>query len=227
MIPACSKYNATGKDPYFSSVVSLLHFNGTNGSTTFTDQKGVTWTRGGTPTISTAQSKFGGASGVFNGSTDYLYTETSANFSFSSSDFTVEGYFNLNSVSSQPYLFHFYVPSGQRWAVQVDASNAVLFFNSGGSGVYSTTGIVSTGQFVHVAVTKSGSTTRVFVGGIKVLTTTTAVYQDANHQIILGSAQFTASSNYLDGYVDDFRVTKGVCRYVDDFIPPQRQFADA
>ncbi|MGJ7506854.1 LamG-like jellyroll fold domain-containing protein [Variovorax sp. GT1P44] len=45
----------------------VLHFNGTNGSTTFTEVGGKTVTRAGStlPTISTTQSKFGAASGAF------------------------------------------------------------------------------------------------------------------------------------------------------------------
>ena len=50
-------------DPYAANVISLLHFDGVNGSTTFTDQvPSRSWGRSGTSTISTAQSKFGGSS---------------------------------------------------------------------------------------------------------------------------------------------------------------------
>ncbi len=55
-----------------SSLTSLLLMDGTNGSTTFTDSKGTTWTANGNAQISTAQSVFGGASGLFDGSGDYV-----------------------------------------------------------------------------------------------------------------------------------------------------------
>ena len=60
-------------EQYFDNVELLLHLNGSNGSTTFTDSSsnGLTVTRGGNVTISTAQAKFGGASAVFDGSGDY------------------------------------------------------------------------------------------------------------------------------------------------------------
>src|SRR5689334_6463249 len=42
---------------------ALLHFNGSDGSTTFTDESGKTWSVNGDAQIDTAQSEFGGASG--------------------------------------------------------------------------------------------------------------------------------------------------------------------
>ncbi|MFH7767570.1 hypothetical protein ACE01R_16415, partial [Acinetobacter sp. BSP-28] len=43
----------TARDEYWANVTSLLHFNGANNSTTFTDQKGIVWNRSGNPVIST------------------------------------------------------------------------------------------------------------------------------------------------------------------------------
>jgi len=50
-------------DAYWSNVVLLMHLDGSDGSTTFTDAKnGRTVTGNGSPALGTAQSKFGGAS---------------------------------------------------------------------------------------------------------------------------------------------------------------------
>lgn len=60
-------------DPYYSYVSLLLHMNGANNSTVFTDQSPNALTVTSTnAVISTAQSKFGGASGYFNGTSAYL-----------------------------------------------------------------------------------------------------------------------------------------------------------
>src|SRR3990167_7743345 len=56
----------------------LLHMDGTNGSTTFTDEIGKTVTANGNAQISTAQSKFGGASGLFNGAGDWIDVPSNA-----------------------------------------------------------------------------------------------------------------------------------------------------
>lgn len=77
-----------------ANVAALLHFDGANGSTTFTDSAGVlTWTRSGNAQISTAQSVFGGASGLFDGNGDYLTSGTSATLkNMLTQSFTVSGW---------------------------------------------------------------------------------------------------------------------------------------
>ena len=80
-------------DEEFDKVSLLLHGDGTNGSTTIIDSssspKAVTAV--GDAQISTAQSKFGGASIAFDGAGDWLTTPASNNFAFGIGDFTIEG----------------------------------------------------------------------------------------------------------------------------------------
>lgn len=68
---------------------SLMHFNGNNGNTTFTDEIGKTWYPSGNAQISTTQSKFGGASAYFDGNGDYLYSDDSPDWDLGS-QFTVD-----------------------------------------------------------------------------------------------------------------------------------------
>jgi hypothetical protein len=80
----------------------LLHMDGTNGSTTFTDTNAGgsahTWTANGNAQISTAQSKFGGASGLFDGTGDYITTPDHADYTLGSGDFTIDLWFNCTAV---------------------------------------------------------------------------------------------------------------------------------
>ena len=77
-------------DPYFQNVSLLMHMDGTNGGTTFTDNSNyalsVTPTNA---TTSTTQVKFGTASAYFNGSA-YLTMPTTSQFAFGTGDFTIE-----------------------------------------------------------------------------------------------------------------------------------------
>jgi len=79
-------------DTYYSNVSLLLHCDGSNGSTTFTDNSPSpkTVTANGNASVSTAQSKFGGASAVFDGTGDYLSLDGSSGFAFGTGDFTIE-----------------------------------------------------------------------------------------------------------------------------------------
>lgn len=86
--------NAEYERPVLSGVLSLLHFDGTNGSTTFTDSAGsLSWTRYGNAQISTVQSKFGSASGYFDGDGDYITSGSSSSLkNILSSSFTISAW---------------------------------------------------------------------------------------------------------------------------------------
>lgn len=62
--------------------VALLHMNGADASTTFTDESGKTWTANGNAQIDTAQSVFGGASGLFDGTGDFISSADSNDWQF-------------------------------------------------------------------------------------------------------------------------------------------------
>ena len=64
----------TTGDVYYPQTSLLMHFNGTNGSTTMTDnsKNNITVTATNGAAISTAQSKFGGTSLLLDGTDDYL-----------------------------------------------------------------------------------------------------------------------------------------------------------
>ena len=84
-------------DPNFSNVSLLLHGNGTDGSTSFVDSSGTpkTVTPFGSAQISTGQSKFGGASMLFDGAADYVTIPNSASFEFGTGEFTIEAFVRL------------------------------------------------------------------------------------------------------------------------------------
>jgi hypothetical protein len=89
-------------DPYFSNVALLMHMDGGNNSTTFSSNanNGKVLTASGSTKISTAQSKFGGASVVLNGTSDALLTPASTDLSFYNTPFTVEMWVNFASLSN-------------------------------------------------------------------------------------------------------------------------------
>jgi hypothetical protein len=70
--------------------------HGADGSTTFSDESSKTWTAYGNAQIDTAQSKFGGASVLFDGNGDYIETNDSEDFNVGAGDFTVDFWFKKN-----------------------------------------------------------------------------------------------------------------------------------
>ena len=74
----------------------LLHCNGADESAVFTDEAGKTVTRNGGAQIDTAQYKFHGASGLFDGTGDYLSLADSDDWDFGTGNFTVETWLRRN-----------------------------------------------------------------------------------------------------------------------------------
>ena len=88
-------------DEYLDNVGVFCNFNGTNGSTTFTDVKGKTITPVGDVYISTPQYDFNYSSCRLNGPGAYLSIGASSDFDFGSGDFTVECWFKVDNLSRQ------------------------------------------------------------------------------------------------------------------------------
>jgi Insecticide toxin TcdB middle/N-terminal region/FG-GAP-like repeat/Salmonella virulence plasmid 65kDa B protein len=100
---ASDKWDVTtgGVDPYWSSVVLLTHMDGADGSTSFTDSSslGNAVTALGDAQIDTAQSKFGGASALFDGNGDYLTVASSPAFDLWAGDATIEFFARFPTIS--------------------------------------------------------------------------------------------------------------------------------
>jgi hypothetical protein len=230
----------TPVDPQFTSVSLLLHGNGTNGSTTITDSSRFanTVTAVGNAQISTAQSKFGGASIVFDKVDDRLTLAASSDFAFGTGDFTIEfwaysrdvsganqrGFFQISPVAgglSTSYANGIFINQGAN--ATGGSLNGGLVANINNTLVGSSTAVLSTDTWFHVALTRASGTVRLFFNGnVHASITNTSNLTASN--LVVGGVYDTA---YLyDGYLDDLRITKGVARYTSNFSVPPAQFPD-
>jgi hypothetical protein len=214
-------------DPVFNNVSLLLHGNGTNGSTTITDNSPSpkTVTAVGNAQISTAQSKFGGSSIAFDGNNDYLNVGSNSAFGYGLSDFTIEFWIYRNVSAAQQILLDHRTGGSVRVAPTLYiSSNTIFYYTDGNNRI--TGGTVASTQWVHVALSKTGSSTRLFLDGVQ----TGSTYTDTNNYIDspvrVGGANDGAAVLSLNGYIDDFRITKGVARYTANFTPPAAPFPD-
>jgi len=83
-----------------NNIKSLLHFNGADASTVFTDESGKAWTPSGTAALDTAQYKFGTASGLFPSTGDgYISTAAHTDFNFAGGAFTIDFWFRTDNVT--------------------------------------------------------------------------------------------------------------------------------
>lgn len=220
-----------GGDPYWSSVSSLLHFNGTDGSTSFPDAAGKVWTPNGNVQIDTANSKFGGASALFDGAGDYLQAVSDASFQITG-DFTIEAWVNPD-VNNTIRVIASKRESGinlNEWMFYIDATGKVVFvvWEPGGTGVAATgTTTVTTGGWHHVAGVRWGTTVMSFLDGKREGVQSGSTSPLASTFPVRIGRDPTNTSRDFDGWVDELRITKGVARYTDDFPVPSAPFPGA
>lgn len=212
-------------DRNFSSVSLLLHMDGSNNSTTFTDSSSNAFsaTAYGNAKITTAQSKYGGASGLFDGSGDYLGIANNSAFNFGTGDFTIEawiylvansGDFFIASSSGGGGLFFGYRNSTSPVGWGVGRTEVAWDYVSGSTS--------STGSWNHIAVSRQGTTLRLFVNGTQVGSTTNSQSYNLSTTSLTIASQ--GANYYLNGYIDDLRITNGIARYTASFTAPTAAF---
>lgn len=223
-------------DSNFNSVSLLLHMNGSNGSTTFADSSlnSLAVTAAGNAQISTAQSRFGGASAYFDGIGDSLTIAHNQVLNLSSGNFTIEFWFyHISRASSQVILDKDGVSgtSYPSYACLIDTSGNCNFRLGNGAGTNPTAtfyavGVIPLLTWVHIALVKSGTTITTYLDGVQGSTATQGVaITDGGKALNFGYT--TGVSPVLSGYIDELRITKGVARYTGAFTPPAAPFPDA
>ena len=198
----------------------LLHFNGSDGSTTFTDSSPneLTATANGSVQISTAQSVFGGASALFNGSSDYLDgTVPDADWSV---DFTVECWIRQSSIGGfQPVFGAGDIASGAGGINFYVDSTGLITMDNGLAGNISG-GQVVVNTWTHLALVQSAGTSYGYQDGVLIGSGATN-YPAQNGNIKVGAAPNYGW--YFNGYIDEVRVVKGFAVYTSSFTPPTSQ----
>jgi len=221
-------------DPYFSSVSLLLHGDGTNGSTTIIDSSPSpkTVTAVGNAQISTAQSKFGGSSILFNpGQTNPLSVPASSSLQLRADrDFTVEAWVYLNSNRT----FNYFVSKGnlatREWGFAAGPTNLIFYWSTNGSGsgdqIVSMAATLPLYAWMHIAAVKQGSAIKLFKDGVQAGSdgTFTSIFNGNGTFWVGRFMDYTNISHDLDGYIDDLRITDGIARYTSNFTPPTAQF---
>jgi hypothetical protein len=177
----------------------------------------------GNAQISTAQSKFGGASMAFDGTGDWIASPANPNVQFGTGDFTVEAWVYRNGSQAQFVgLVGLSGAASAGWFLSFGASNVLTFGTASGTVITSSSALTNT-AWVHVAVSRSGTSLKMFFDGVQVASATDSTsFTDNAYGVRIGG-----SSGYsFNGYIDDLRITKGYARYTANFTPPSAPFPD-
>lgn len=221
-------------NPYYDKVALSLKFDGTNGSTSFVDTgpNAFAVTPSGNAQITSA-SKYGSGAGAFDGSGDRLTVANNAAFNFGAGDFTVEAWINKPSNSGVEIIYTQRNNGPDYAPVFLFVYNGVLTCSLSSTGTSWMTGAnlefnagiqIPTNAWTHVAVTRNGSTFRLFQDGVlkSTYTSSSALFNSTRPVSIGAYAADVAYSNYFTGSIDELEITPGVAKYKANFTPPVR-----
>lgn len=211
----------------------LLHCDGADASTTFTDSSASarTVTANGNAQIDTAQSVFGGASALFDGTGDYLTVPDSTDFNFGTNPFTIDFRARNNGGTGGVIAFTF-GRDGSAGSIQFRTLNTGTTWNfrtnSAAAGEQtSSSATVVDGTWYHVAIVKNGSTFTFFLDGVSQATLTDAGdYSAQSDGWVIGSRRNSAGAVDAGwpGWIDEFRVSN-VARWTTNFTPPTAAYS--
>jgi len=208
-----------------ANTLLLLHCEGSDASTTFTDSSsfGRTVTAVGNAQIDNAQAKFGSTSALFDGSGDRLSVADSNDWAFGTNPFTVDMWIRPASLPGGGWgLAGHYTDGNNGWRIYVNSSGGLLcdLYASGSQVMVmsSSNGLISTGTWYHVALVRSGNDWAIFVNGSAVAGTTSAASIGNYTQVLAIGAINASNSASANGWIDEVRISN-VARWTSPFIP--------
>lgn len=197
----------------------LMHFDGANNGTVFTEETGKAVTRANAVT-STTKSKYGGASGYFNGTNAYISVPSSSDLLLADSDFCIE--FDC-AVAAYPGAAYYGVLS-KYTNLTADRSYSIDLYNDGSNTRFavllSTDGVGAQyiiyslsppvlNQFAHLELSRSGGTISFFIDGLLQGTAnigTGALFSNTSTPLVVGGR--SSLSSLTNVYIDELRIRK-------------------
>jgi len=216
--------------------------DGADASTTFTDSESTpkTVTVNGNAQIDTAQSKFGGASGLFDGTGDYLSLADSADWDLSG-DFFISGWWKSNARGNYLGLVDSLTSSAGTtvytgWSLgwgYIDATNQpATFVHYPGSGTSSDLYVAGTtdvndGVQHYIEISRSGNSWYLFLDGVQQGTTQTLSGSPVGGSgLTIGRKWTDLNQDYNNGWIDEVIFVKGTAGHTSNYTPPTAAWDD-
>jgi hypothetical protein len=184
----------------------------------------------GNARISTVQSKYGGSSMFFDGTGDQIISPNSPNYFLIGGNFTVELWLYLTSSSGSiaNYSNGQSANSNYSWELFYNAGTLSFSIFEGNTQYFASSTALTLNAWSHIAAVRNGSTLTLYVNGVAGATTVSVANVGGNNPngATLKLSGYNNGTSLITGYIDDFRITKGVARYVSNFTPPTSQLQD-
>ena len=221
----------TGIDAFTSLI---LHMDGANGSTIFTDSSinSISVTANADIKLSTNAYKFGNTSALFDGVGDQLTFPMNSAFNFGSGDFTVDCWFKFNSIPTGN-LFNTgqYIlsngPNNSGPGLDLILGSTLIRFNLNDYNSITVQGAyIPDTSWHHFALVRNGTTFTLYLDGVSIgSNTSSATMTTWTGLWSIGRCEAAGeNTGYFNGYIDEYRISKGVARWTSNFTPPSTAY---
>lgn len=180
----------------------------------------------GTAQLDTAQQFFGTASLLLDGNSDYLTVPDSDDWYFADDYFSIDCRVRFASLTGIQIIAGQYVDATHYWFCQKDAAHKlnIKFVDGTSKGEYIMTSAwsgVAIDTWYHLEFSRNGEEALIFIDGVsQTLTETTAFStNDVGNLAAVLSIGAQNSAGYFNGWIDEFRIRKGVINHTSDFTP--------
>ena len=159
-----------------------------------------------------------GGSISFNGTNQYVSLPGSSDWAVGTGDFTVEWFqYQTSFSSSWPRIFSVGSYPSTSIGVSIEGGTIYVWLAGGGPRLFASAGSISN-QWVHFAVTRSGTTLRIFKNGVQLASGTNSTnVTNSSTPLYVGSEG--TSGTYFGGLITNFHFVKGTALYTSAFTP--------
>ncbi len=172
---------------------------------------------------STTVKRFGTAALSFTNGTSALQLPNRPEYQLGAANFTIEGWMNFITLSGPAGIISMRAGSGGDGFLFYFTSTTLTFYSSN-SVVLSASYTLPLNTWVHVALTRLGNVFTFWVNGVSVGTATAAITINPSTSPLVFGRNSANNLDYFNGYLDEFRITKGVARYATAFVPVKAPF---
>jgi hypothetical protein len=188
----------------------------------------------GSAQVSTSIVKYGSGSMSFDGSGDYLFIPSTTTARFGSANWTIEFWFRTTLPTTRQIMVGWNAVVGAfaacninflangKIGLQISETGSAWKYDDNSTGVGTA---LSANTWYHLAVTRNEQIVTVYVNGsafgtyVLTAATTSLMGTTADTRNVVGISPDLTNQPF-NGYIDDLRVTNGVARYYQNFIPP-------
>jgi len=168
----------------------------------------------------------------FDGTGDYLSLDSSIDWNFGTDDFTLEAMVMLDSITSAGRFIARGDVTGTTgdwaWGVGTVWGGGTKFnfadYSGGVTDHLSNAVTVSTGVWHHVSIVRDSGTLRFFLDGVSVGTASCSHALNSSDTLYIGARDDSGRIEFLSGYMDELRISKGIARWTSNFIPPTSKY---